>query len=124
MQDLVPGRAGRPDARALAARMLTRAGSARDLLPVADQALISAGNFGSGVIAARALGHEAFGVWVLANLFIWLMLPIQAGLIHQPLVLNGTPLDDRSFGRFLRATAVWLAAFSALSALLVTGIAL
>jgi O-antigen/teichoic acid export membrane protein len=82
----------------------------RDRLPrgsvvLADQASVSAGNFASGLIAARALSTEGFALYVLANVAIWFAVEVQRGLILQPLVIEGAPLEDEPFRRLLRAYA-------------------
>jgi O-antigen/teichoic acid export membrane protein len=76
-------------------------------LAVIDQAVISAGNFGTSVILARALDQASFGVFVLAMAVPLIILQIQYGLLMNPLVVNGAAMDQATFGRFARANA-WL----------------
>src|SRR5687768_1801397 len=94
------------------------------LVPVLDQALISGGNFASGVIVARSLETEQFGAWVLATILLWVAGPVQAGLVMQPLIVNGAALDDRQFGRYLRGVLPLQLAFTALSAVVIGAVAL
>jgi O-antigen/teichoic acid export membrane protein len=92
---------------------------ARLLLPVLDQALTSGGNFASGMIVARSLETEQFGVWVLATMLLWLAAPIHHGLLMQPLVVNGAGKDDQEFGYLLRSVLPLQLAFTLLCALAV-----
>lgn len=96
---------------------------ARGIISIFDQALISAGNFGTGVILARTLDPPVFGVFVLANLTLWLTLAVQNAVTLQPLVVNGAALGDGDFRRYLRANLPLQAAFIACSSLMVAGVA-
>jgi O-antigen/teichoic acid export membrane protein len=72
-------------------------------LSIVDQALISAGNFATGVILARTLEPAAFGIYVVASLAFWFTLTVQNGLLLTPLSINGAALDEHAFCRFFRA---------------------
>lgn len=104
-----------------ARRLLARLGPT---LPVADQALISAGNFLSGVIVAREMGPADFGVWVVAVLLVWLCIPIQNGLMLQPMIVNSAGLDGEPYRRYLRAYLPLQVGFIAISSTLVLVVAL
>jgi O-antigen/teichoic acid export membrane protein len=91
---------GRYSCQEMPTKWLARATAA---LPLIDQGLISAGNFASGVVVARAVDQSAFSAWVLANMVVWAAVPLQGGLVLQPLVVNGGGLDRDQFGRYLRA---------------------
>lgn len=69
-----------------------------------DQGLVSAGNFATGVIVARAVGEEAFGVYVLATLLLWFAVDVQRGLALQPVAVLGAALDRSAFRRLLTAS--------------------
>jgi O-antigen/teichoic acid export membrane protein len=93
-------------------------------LSIVDQALISGGNFASGVVLARALPSTDFGLFVVANFGLLLALAMQNGLTLQPLVVHGAALPDRAFRRFLRASLPIQAVFITSSTLLVAAVAL
>jgi O-antigen/teichoic acid export membrane protein len=94
------------------------------LLPYVDQAVVSAGNFGTGVVLARALEQQDFGVYVLASLGLWVLLNFQNGLTLRPLVLLGASLDHLAFSRLLRASLVIQIVFIACATTVLTGVAL
>ena len=89
-----------------------------------DQAIISGGNFGSGIIAARALGPVDFGLYFIATMIILEAASIQNALTLQPMIVNGASLSDRDFARFFGAQVVIQAGMVVAGALIVLAIAL
>jgi len=59
-------------------------------LSFSDQALCSACNFLTTILLARALGLEAFGVYTMVWLAIYLAMSLQLGLIVSPMMSIGT----------------------------------
>lgn len=86
------------------ARLAARLRHARGALSVLDQALVSSGNFATGLVLARAVGQEAFGVFVLATLLMWFAVDVQRGIALQPLAVLGAALDRSAFRRLLTAS--------------------
>lgn len=56
------------------------------LWSLADQALVSGSNFLIGVVLARALGVEAFGVYVVAQMYLLYSNTFQASLVVAPMM--------------------------------------
>ena len=84
-----------------------------------DQALISGGNFATGLIAALVLETWEFGLYVLAMAIAFETVALQNALMLQPLVINGAALSDRAFRSFLWANAPLQIAFITGSAVVV-----
>lgn len=71
--------------------MRTRLLAMRDpALSFTDQALSSACNFLTTILLARALGLEAFGVYTMVWLALYLAMSLQLGLIVSPMMSIGT----------------------------------
>lgn len=94
------------------------------LISLIDQAIISGGNFSSGVIAALALTTSEFGLYVLATVIILEAAGIQNALTLQPMTVNGAGLSDDEFRRFFTAQIFIQAVVISLSTLVVAAIAL
>ncbi len=79
-----------PDAKPWAG-MRARLQAMRDpALSFGDQALSSACNFLTTILLARALGLEAFGVYTMVWLALYLAMSLQLGLIVSPMMSIGT----------------------------------
>jgi O-antigen/teichoic acid export membrane protein len=89
-----------------------------------DQAIISSGNFFSGIIAARALGPIDFGLYFIATMIIMEVASVQNALTLQPMIVNGASLSDRDFARFFGAQVIIQAGMVVAGALIVLAIAL
>lgn len=76
------------------------------VLSVVDQGCVSAGNFATGVVLARTLPPEDFGLFVLINTGIFCLVAVQGGLLIQPFVVYGAPLEGLAFARFFRANTL------------------
>jgi len=75
----------------LSETMRARLRAARDpALSFTDQALSSACNFLTTILLARALGLEAFGVYTMVWLALYLAMSLQLGLIVSPMMSIGT----------------------------------
>lgn len=83
---------------------------------LADQALVSGINFASGVILARVLGLEAFGAYVVAQMYLLYANTFQASLVVSPMMIaipaSSTSTGDqrRLLNGYLGYTAVVCAA--------------
>src|SRR5438132_786496 len=88
-------------------------------LSIVDQAAISAGNFGTGVVLARTLDQSSFAVFVLATTLLFLVMQLQYGLLLSPLTVNGAALDDTGFGALVKANAWFQLGFTIISTLVV-----
>jgi O-antigen/teichoic acid export membrane protein len=73
---------------------------------LADQALISAMNFGTMVFLARGLGPAEFGAFTLAYLVLLLANSLQTALITQPHSVLGSPLDETAYRNYTTSAAV------------------
>ena len=75
----------------LSEAMRARLRAARDpALSFTDQALSSACNFLTTILLARALGLEAFGIYTMVWLALYLAMSLQLGLIVSPMMSIGT----------------------------------
>jgi O-antigen/teichoic acid export membrane protein len=89
-----------------------------------DQALVSGGNFLSGIVAARTLGPTEFGVYVIVTMIVMEAVSLHHALTLQPMIVNGASLSDRAFVRFFGAHVVIQAGMISAGALVVLAIAL
>ena len=94
------------------------------LVSLADQAIISGGNFTSGVIAALSLSTQEFGLYVLATLIILEATGVQNALTLQPMTVNGAGLTEHQFGRYFSAQILIQIATIAVSTVIVVAVAL
>jgi O-antigen/teichoic acid export membrane protein len=94
-------------------RLLNRVAGSQGALSIVDQAAVSAGNFGTGVVLARALDQSSFAVYVLAAAVSFFILQVQYGVLMHPLTVNGAALDDNGFRQFVTANAWLQTAFTA-----------
>lgn len=84
--------------------------------PIADQALVSAANFLTMIIVARALGLDGFGIFSLAWLVVLFFASIQYALISAPM-MSIAPKQDAVFesayfgALFLQQTVMAAATF-------------
>ncbi|MCV9935358.1 lipopolysaccharide biosynthesis protein [Boseaceae bacterium BT-24-1] len=79
-----PGAGARVDMKARLRALLDPA------LSFSDQALCSACNFLTTILLARALGLEAFGIYTMVWLALYLAMSLQLGLIVSPMMSIGT----------------------------------
>lgn len=86
---------------------------------LADQAIISGTNFLTGILVARALGIEAFGVFSLAWLAVLFAFTLQSAAVLSPMMSVGPKQAPSEEARYYAAVAVHQLAFSALFALVV-----
>jgi O-antigen/teichoic acid export membrane protein len=89
-----------------------------------DQAIISGGNFASGLIAALTLSTSEFGLYVLATVIILEASGIQNALTLQPMMVNGAGLLDHQFRRYFTAQMLIQVGMVSVSTLVVLAIAL
>ena len=91
---------------------------------LADQALISATNFATVVILARALAPRDFGVFVLAYTALLFVNGLQTALITQPHNVLGQGRTGDDYRRYTRSSAVGQGLFSLAAALVALAVAL
>jgi O-antigen/teichoic acid export membrane protein len=89
-----------------------------------DQAAVSAGNFGTGVVLARSVDQSTFAVFVLATTLPFIVLQLQYGLLMNPLTVNGAALQDGDFARLVKANAWLQAAFTLVAGFVLVGVVL
>jgi len=68
----------------------------------ADQAVVSGSNFVTGILLARFLGPEAFGLFVLLNLVMLYVNSFQGALIFTPMISAAPQLTPEKRDRYLR----------------------
>ena len=73
---------------------------------VADQILVSGTNFMTGVLLARALGIEAFGVFSLAWLVLLFLQSLQHAMVFSPMMSLGPKQCDGEAARYYAAVAM------------------
>ena len=91
-------------------------------LSIVDQAAVSAGNFGTGVILARSVDQPTFAVFVLATTLPFIVLQLQYGLLMNPMTVNGAALHDADFGRLVKANAWLQSAFTVVAGVVLVGV--
>jgi len=91
---------------------------------LADQALISATNFATVVILARALAPREFGVFVLVYTALLFVNGLQTGLITQPHNVLGQGRTGGDYRRYTRSSAAGQGLFSLAAALVALAVAL
>lgn len=83
---------------------------------LADQAVVSASNFLTGVIIARELGVEAFGLFSIAWLILLFVQSLQISLIISPMLSIGPKTDSNQSGAYFGSLLPLQLLFSLLSA--------
>ncbi len=68
----------------------------------ADQAVVSGSNFVTGILLARFLGPESFGLFVLLNLVMLYVNSFQGALIFTPMISAAPQLSPEKRDRYLR----------------------
>jgi O-antigen/teichoic acid export membrane protein len=79
---------------------------------ISDQALVSAANFVTMVVLARALSPADFGLFVLAYAVLLFVGGIQSGLVTQPHNVLGATQTRDQYARYTTSTAVAQIAFA------------
>lgn len=69
---------------------------------IADQAVVSGGNFATGILLARFLGPEAFGVFVLLQAALLYVNSFQGSLIFNPMMSTAPQLAAAERDAYLR----------------------
>lgn len=87
-------------------------------LTLADQSLVSATNFLIGVILARYLGVEAFGIFTLLWMIVLFVQSLQMALIISPMMTIGPILKELDQANYYRALSTHQIIFSTLTACL------
>ena len=86
--------------------LLLRA-SQRGFWPMADQAVVSVGNFLTSVLVARGLERPEFGTFGVVLEFMFFMNNLQSGLITFPLTVRGAVEDDAGLKRLVTASTLF-----------------
>jgi O-antigen/teichoic acid export membrane protein len=69
---------------------------------LADQAVVSGSNFITGILLARFLGPQSFGVYVLLQTALIYVNSFQGALIFQPMMSAAPQLGERQRSRYLK----------------------
>ncbi|MGH8627259.1 MAG: lipopolysaccharide biosynthesis protein [Gammaproteobacteria bacterium] len=85
---------------------------------IADQVVVSGGNFVSGILLARLLGIEDFGVYVLAWAIVLFVQSIQFSTISTPMLSIGPKHDTKNVDLFFGGIFLQQIVFGLASALL------
>ncbi len=96
-----------------------RQGRVATNLTVIDQALVSGTNFITGLILARILGIEAYGLFILLTGVILFTSNIQNAMIVSPMMVSGPAHKHDTAHQYYQATAVLQATFTIVTLLLV-----
>jgi O-antigen/teichoic acid export membrane protein len=98
----------------------------RSAQTVADQILVSASNFLTGIILVRGLGLEAFGEFTIAYVILLLANSIQLSFISSPMITLGslctTEDDRRNFVRGVYGVQLLFCAIATLATVGITAI--
>ncbi|MFH1931754.1 MAG: oligosaccharide flippase family protein [Pseudomonadota bacterium] len=103
-----------------------KAWSEKGLATLADQSVVSATNFLTGVIVGRACTKEEFGLYMLGLTIVFFLVGIQTSLISTPYMLFSPHLKGSSHSQYTGSTLIHQFALSALAifAMGVTGLVL
>ena len=82
----------------------------RSAQTVADQILVSASNFLTGIILVRGLGLVAFGKFTIAYVILLLANSIQLSFISSPMITLGSLCATDDERRRLRSWSIWCTA--------------
>jgi len=69
---------------------------------LADQAVVSGGNFATGILLARNFGPEAFGVFVLLQAVLFYVNAFQVTLIFSPMLSAAPQMEEGRRAAYLR----------------------
>ena len=78
----------------------------KGMLSLADQAVVSAANFATGVILARACAKEEFGLYMLGFSLVLVALDIQTALLATPYMIHSPRLQAGALRRYSGASFV------------------
>ena len=87
------------------------------IVSLADQAVVSATNFVTGVIIARTCSKEELGLYVLGFSLVFLMTDFQTSLISTPYMIYAPRLKERAHALYTGSTLIHQLAFSLLTML-------
>src|SRR4051812_38292646 len=85
--------------------LLMRAGK-KTLWPLADQGVVSTGNFLTLVLVARSVPKNEYGVFGLLLEFIFYLNTFQTALITYPLTVKGAVIDRDQLRRLATAALI------------------
>ncbi len=86
------------------------------ILGIADQVVLSAGNFLIGLIVARGCSKAEFGLFSLGTTIILLLLDIQASLVSTPQAIRSAGLEGQALKIFTGSTLIHQVVLSVLCA--------
>lgn len=112
-----------PRKRSLPARVYTRLPQRHVLAAVAGQAFASGTNFLTGVILARALAKEEYGLYYLGFTLVIFVIELQNALISTPYMVYAPRLGDEEHRRYTGSTLVYQLGLSAIVMAVVLGAA-
>jgi len=91
-------------------------------ITVVDQALVSGTNFITGLILARILGIDAYGLFILLTGVILFSSNIQNAVIVSPMMVNGPAREKDTAHHYYQTTVILQAALTLILFLLITSI--
>src|SRR3954469_15885458 len=95
--------------------LLAKAGR-KGFWPLADQGVVSLGNFLTIILVGRAVSHGTllkpdYGLFSVILEFMNFLITLHAGLITYPLTIRGAQTDNRGLKRFASASLLFTVAF-------------
>jgi O-antigen/teichoic acid export membrane protein len=93
------------------------------IISLADQAVVSATNFATGVIIARTCSKEEFGLYMLGLSLILLVTDLQTSLISTPYMVYAPRLKGAAHALYTGSTLIHQLAFSFFTMLALLGVA-
>lgn len=86
---------------AYAANLLSGVGSRSGIWALGDQALVSGANFAAGVLLARGLGLQAFGAYVVVQVYLLYANSFQGALVVSPMLTEVPRASEVAIRRML-----------------------
>ena len=83
---------------------------------LADQAIVSAANFLTGVAVGRLCGAQELGIYAMGFCFVGLILQVQTSLVTAPYTVFGHRLQGAARARYAGSVLVYAAAIAAAGA--------
>lgn len=86
-----------------------------NMVALLDQGLVSATNFGTGVIIGRACSKEEFGLYTLGFSIVLFLISLQSSLLTTPYMIYTPRLKEKAHAQYAGSTLVHQFALSALA---------
>ena len=95
-------------------------------LTIADQVVVSASNFATGIILVRGLGLKQFGVFTVAFALVLLLISIQLSFICSPMITLSALSDDgtprRCYLRGMYGVQLWFCSAATVAAAVISAV--